>query len=197
MMLLPLFIIFLLIVTFGRLQSSKKDMLSERQFWQNENSANGTRKKDISNLNYVNFSQVTLPFALFSDDLLTQCEQQIMNLKDKKSLNLTGISNTQLKLQYGAPNLPLLMQYDQNFTLLVRTLNQWGHRLFELSFEKEAEIVLSFAVSAGTDIKATYELLLQLYKASGETAKIENLKSSATQLNSLMKNPILAMLSAP
>lgn len=196
MMLLPLFIIFLLIVTFGRLQSSKKDMLSERQFWQNENSANGTRKKDISNLNYVNFSQVTLPFALFSDDLLTQCEQQIMNLKDKKSLNLTGISNTQLKLQYGAPNLPLLMQYDQNFTLLVRTLNQWGHRLFELSFEKEAEIVLSFAVSAGTDIKATYELLLQLYKASGETAKIENLKSSATQLNSLMKNPILTMLSA-
>ena len=93
------------------------------RFWQRERDANNTRKQDISQLDYVDFSGVTLPFAQFEDTLLKECEQQVLNLKDKKVLNLTGISNTDLKMTYGAANLPLLTQYDQNFTLLVRTLN--------------------------------------------------------------------------
>jgi len=142
----------------------------------------------------VDLTGVTLPFALFSDDFLNQCEAQVLQLKDQKILNLTGISNTELKLNYGAANLPLLTQYDQNFTLLVRTLNSWGHRLQELSHPKEAITVLAFAVSIGSDIKATYQLLAELYQQEGETDKLEALKTSASKLNSLMKEPILSML---
>ena len=186
--------IFVVVVSYKRRKAERKKEKTERDFWDRENTANATRKQDISNLDYVDFASVTLPFALFPDDLLNQCEAQVLKLKDEKILNLTGISNTDLKLAYGAANLPLLTQYDQNFTLLVRTLNTWGHRLFELSHPNEAMQVLEFAVSIGSDIKATYQLLAQLYQQAGEMERLKQLPLSASQLNSLMKEPILSML---
>ena len=187
-------IIFMVVVTYKQHKADKHRKDSENSFWEKENKANRTRKQDISNLDYVDFTNVTLPFALFSDDILEQCEKQVLALKDQKVLNLTGLSNTDLKLAYGAANLPLLSQYDMNFTLLVRTLNTWGHRLYELSHPKEAIAVLAFAVSIGSDIKATYQLLAELYVQEGEASNIESLKVSASGLNSLMKEPILSML---
>lgn len=187
-------IIFVIVVSYKRHKADRSREKTERDFWDRENTANATRKQDISNLDYVDFSSVTLPFALFSDDLLNQCEEQVLKLKDEKVLNLTGISNTDLKLAYGAANLTLLTQYDQNFTLLVRTLNTWGHRLFELSHPKEAIQVLKFSVSIGSDIKATYQLLAELYQQTGEEESLKQLPIFASQLNSLMKEPILAML---
>lgn len=187
-------IIFIVVVSYKRFKANLKNQQAEEKFWNRENAANLTRKQDISQLDYVDFSGVSLPFALFEDDLLKECEKQVLALKEKKILNLTGLSNTDLKLKYGPANLPLLSQYDQNFTLLVRTLNTWGKRLNELSHTQEAICVLAFAASIGSDIKATWSLLAELYAANGDTAKISELKTSAASLNSLMREPILTML---
>ena len=186
--------IFVAVVSYKRKKADRTRKNTERDFWDRENAANATRKQDISNLNYVDFTGVSLPFARFSDDFLHQCEEQILKLKDEKILNLTGITNTDLKLNYGAANLPFLTQCDQNFTLLARTLNSWGQRLFELSHPEEAVQVLEFAVSIESDIKSTYQLLAELYQQQGESGKIEGLQKAASELNSLMKNPILKML---
>lgn len=186
--------IFIVVVSYKRFKANRRNQNAEESFWQRERAANSTRKQDISQLDYVDFSGVTLPFAQFEDALLKECEEQVLTLKDKKVLNLTGISNTDLKMQYGAANLPQLMQYDQNFTLLARTLNTWGQRLHELSHTEEAISVLAFAASIGSDIKATWTLLAELYAAENDLAHIEDLKVSAAKLNSLMKEPILSML---
>lgn len=187
-------LIFIVVVSYKRFKANLKNENAKNAFWNRENAANSTRKQDISQLDYVDFSSVSLPFALFQDELLKECEEQVLKLKDKKILNLTGLSNTDLKLKYGPANLPLLTQYDQNFTLLVRTLNTWGKRLNELSHTQEAICVLAFAASIGSDIKATWALLAELYHANGDTAQIRELKTSAAKLNSLMKDPILTML---
>lgn len=187
-------LIFIVVVSYKRFKANIKNQEAESKFWKRENDANLTRKQDISQLDYVDFSGVSLPFALFEDDLLKECENQVLTLKDKKILNLTGLSNTDLKMKYGPANLPLLTQYDQNFTLLVRTLNTWGKRLHELSHTQEAISVLAFAASIGSDIKATWSLLAELYAANGDTARIQELKNSAAGLNSLMREPILTML---
>lgn len=186
--------IFIAVVSYKRFKADRQNRNAEESFWRRESDANNTRKQDISQLDYVDFSGVTLPFAQFEDALLKECEQQVLTLKDKKILNLTGISNTDLKMEYGAANLPLLTQYDQNFTLLVRTLNTWGQRLHELSHTQEAICVLAFAASIGSDIKATWNLLAELYAANGDTEHIRDLKTSAAKLNSLMREPILSML---
>lgn len=187
-------LIFIVVVSYKRFKANLKNQKAEEKFWKRENDANLTRKQDISQLDYVDFSGVSLPFALFEDSLLKECEEQVLRLKDKKILNLTGLSNTDLKLKYGVANLPLLTQYDQNFTLLVRTLNTWGKQLNELSHTQEAICVLAFAASIGSDIKATWSLLAELYAANGDIAQIQNLKQMASSLNSLMKDPILSML---
>ena len=189
-------LIFMAVVTYKRMKANHINQAAERAFWDREDAANRTRKQDISHLDYVDFSGVTLPFALFKDDLLQQCESQIQTLKEKKILNLTGISNTDLKLKYGPANLTALTQYDQNFTLLARNLNTWGQRLNELSHPKEAICVLAFAVSIGSDIRATWELLAKLYADSGDLAKIRDMKTTAATLNSLTKNSILATLNS-
>ena len=186
--------IFVVVVSYKRRKAYRTRENKERDFWERENAANATRKQDISNLNYVDFTGVSLPFARFSDDFLHQCEEQILKLKDEKILNLTGITNTDLKLKYGAANLTFLTQCDQNFTLLARTLNSWGQRLKELSHTEEAIQVLTFAVSIESDIKNTYQLLAELFLQTGQQEKLKDLKSSASNLNSLMKEPILAML---
>ncbi|MEY8516799.1 hypothetical protein AALC25_07680 [Lachnospiraceae bacterium 29-84] len=188
------FVILLGVFAAKRRKAERHGEDSERAFWERENAANAVRKQDISNLDYVDLSGVTLPFALFPDEYLTQCEREVMDLKEKRILNLTGISNTDLKMQYGAANLTALTQYDQNFTRLVRTLNAWGHRLHELSHTQEAITVLAFAISIGSDIKATYQLLAELYQQEGDFQKIKALIPQARTLNSLMKEPILSML---
>lgn len=187
-------IIFMAVVSYKRFKANRQNQNAEEHFWKRERDANSTRKQDISGLDYVDFTGVSLPFALFDDALLKECEAQVLTLKDKKTLNLTGLSNTDLKMMYGAANLPFLTQCDQNFTLLARTLNTWGKRLHELSHNQEAICVLAFAASIGSDIKATWTLLAELYASTGETAEIQKLKTSAATLNSLMKEPILKML---
>ena len=63
-----------------------------------------------------------------------------------------------------------------------------------LSHTEEAIQVLTFAVSIESDIKNTYQLLAELFLQTGQQEKLKDLKSSASNLNSLMKEPILAML---
>lgn len=189
--------IFLMVLGFISIclrRTERQEKAQWQSFWKKEDKSNLTLPQDISQLNYVDFSGVVLPFAKFQDDELKQYEQQVLELRDQKILNLNGISNTDLKLQYGVSNLGSLTQYDQNFILLVRTLNQWGHRLYELSHPQEAKTVLQFAVSIGSDIKATYELLLRIYQESGEKSGIEDLKHSAEKLITIRKKSILDML---
>lgn len=189
--------IFLMFLGFVSLVLRKNERLDKdkwQSFVKRESAANRALPQDISRLDYVDFSGVTLPFARFNDPKLKEYEEQVLALRSEKILNLNGISNTDLKLQYGVANLGKLMACDQNFILLVRTLNQWGHRLYELEQYDEAKTVLAFAVSIGSDIKATYELLLLLYQKSGETAGIQSLRSSAEKLASIRKDSILALL---
>lgn len=188
-----IFLMFLGFVSLVLRRTKHQDGDKLQDFWKRENASNLALPQDIEHLNYVDFSGTTLPFSLFSDDVLTQCEQQVLELRNQKILNLNGISNTDLKLQYGVSNLSTLTRYDQNFILLVRTLNQWGHRLYELSYHNEAKTVLLFAVSIGSDIKSTYELLLNICLEAGETAAIEELKYSAEKLTSTRKDAILSL----
>lgn len=189
-----LFLIFLGVFNLLRRNAEQRHTNKWQTFWKKESASNLTLPQDISQLNYIDFSGVTLPFSLFEDELLNEYEQQILLLRDEKILNLSGFTNTELKLQYGTSHLGNLIQCDQNFIVLARTLNQWGHRLYELSHIPEAKTVLAFAVSIGSDMKPTYELLLQLYKESGDSSCINDLKRSAEKLNTLRKASILAML---
>ena len=136
---------------------------------------------------YVRAPEYTAPYL----EELAGVEKEICALADSRILNLTGISNTELRLTYGTANLDPLTSYDQNFTTLIRALQKWGTLLASAGRQTDAITVLAYAVSIGSDIAATYALLSRLYKELGEPEKIVELKDSAKKLTTLMKPSIL------
>ena len=122
---------------------------------------------------------------------LAGVESELCMLANAKIVNLNGISNTELRLTYGTANLEPLSLYDQNFTSLIRALQKWGTLLTSAGKPADAVTVLSYSVSIGSDIAGTYALLARLYKENGELDKLNELKSSAEKLTTLMKPSIL------
>ena len=136
---------------------------------------------------YVRSAEYAAPLS----DELANVELELCKLADSRILNLTGISNTELRLTYGTANLDPLTSYDQNFTVLIRALQKWGNLLASANRPDDAITVLSYAVSIGSDIAGTYAVLARLYKTKGEFSRIEELKASAELLTTLMKPSIL------
>ena len=134
------------------IRKNKKDQAAiEQDFWAREREANSTRRKSLDDLDYIRLPMETFPMTLLEDvPKVEDYKQIILTLKDLPIVNFTGISNTELKLRYGAPNIDLLTQYDQNYTLLVRTLQQWAQLLYDAGYLTEACQMLEFAVSTGT-----------------------------------------------
>ena len=129
-----------------------------------------------------------------TDEMIKEYHETLLHLAEEKIVNLTGISNTDLKLEYGVANLPILTHYDQCYTHLVRTLNSFANRLYENGYEKECVPLLEFAVDTGSDISGTYKLLATIYVKNGDKQKLSLLKSKTDSLNSAMKKPIDRML---
>ena len=176
-------------------RNAEKEAIDE--FWEKERQANNTRRKSLDGLNYITIPLDELPINLFNDDnIISEAVQTIVELAKSPIVNLTGISNTDLKLEYGAPNIDLLSLYDGRYTTLARTLQTWGKRLIELGEEPAAKTVLEFAISTETDVSGTYKLLSDIYSKEGNTKGIDNLISVAEKINSPMKDSILKGLKA-
>lgn len=176
-------------------KNKKNQAAIEQDFWAREREANNTRRKSLDDLDYIHLPIEKFPMTLLQDvPKVDDYKQIILALKDLPIVNFTGISNTELKLRYGAPNIDLLTQYDQNYTLLVRTLQQWAQELYDAGFKDEACQMLEFSVSTGSDISNTYRLLCQIYKEQHTPEKIGSLYPIAEVLNSAMQKTIVRIL---
>lgn len=189
------FIVFIIWLTYELAKSRKQEEKLKDSFWARERKANSTRKKPLDDLHYLSLPLKQLPFGIITDDSRVQeYEEILLTLSSQKIVNLTGYSNTDLKLMYGAPNITVLTEYDQNYTLLARTLQQWADALIKRGFVTEAKTVLEFAVSTNTDVSSTYRMLASIYHNAGEDAKIHDLIKRAGELRSLSKNSIVRIL---
>ena len=189
------FIIFIIWLTYELRKSRRKEEKLEKQFWAREREANNTRRKPLDGLSFISIPLNELPLETASDNPQIQEYTDILRtLSAKKIVNLTGYTNTDLKLMYGAPNITELTEYDQNYTLLARTLQQWATTLFELGYSTEAKSILEFAISTDTDVSGSYRLLASIYHSNGEDEKIAALQERAQKLRSLSKNAIVRIL---
>lgn len=196
-MLLPFLAIFIIVTIYIAIRRSSA-MNNEQKLWEDflkrEQEANWTRKQDISNLAYIKLPLDTLPLGKYEDETLQSYETALRDLSTQPICNLNGISNTTLKLTYGAPNLQALSQYDTNYSTLVSLLANYGEKLFELSHLGEAAQVLEYSLSLGSDIGKAYDLLATIYKYEGTPEKINALLETAEKITSIRKNTILRRL---
>lgn len=190
-----IFVVFVVWLQYEIKKHLRYDDKKQKEFWAREKEANSTRKQSLDNLNYITIPLEDFPMNLMcNDELIKEYHNTLQNLSEEKIVNLTGISNTDLKLQYGVANLPALTHYDQCYTYLVRTLQAFAQRLYENGYETECIPILEFAIHTGTDISGTYRLLAEIYVKNGDREKLASLKEQTATLNSAMKKPIDRML---
>ena len=189
------FIIFILLVRHNIRRNRRIEEGNEKAFWDRERKANEVRRKPLDDLVYVKPDMSSFPKDVMADDPeIKECMQLLEELEDQKIVNLTGMTNTDLKLKYGVANLKLLTEYDDRYTLLVQTIQKWADKLWENGYTKEAVPLLEEQVRIHADITSAYRKLAVYYRDNNEPEKIENLKKTAETLNSSSKNVILRSL---
>ena len=199
---MTVFPIFTCVCIFGityniiRIRTSKKDKKNEQSFWAREDQANSTQTMDISDLPYINIPIDYLPIGIMDDPELIECENAIRELADKKILNLSNYSNTDLKLKYGAGNINILSECDDNFNTLAHLIIKWATELDRLGFLDEAITVLEYGINWESDLKVNYVLLGQLYCQRGEYSQVDELIATASKLDCKSKDGIIAALNA-
>lgn len=195
MVLLAVIMIILLTFAFLRSRAIKKEQAAIDGFWDREEQANSTKKKDISQLDYIVIPLDKLPFSNTEDknSPLYEYENTVKDLANQKILNLTGYSNTDLKLMYGSANLDELSLADQNFTTLARTLSKWGDYLLQENKSSEAQAVYEYAVECKSDISSIYINLAKIYKAINPQG-ISQLIEQAKNLKSLLADKLVISL---
>ena len=188
------FIVFGFLFSFSMKRRTKKEKQYVDNFWEREREADSTRRKSLENLDYVAIPLQDLPLDVLGDlPEIEEYHEKLRELSGKKIVNFAGYSNTELKLEYGAPNINLLSEYDRNFEELITLLQEWASLLLQnwgegaqLCPEEErkqaAKKVLAFAVSIGSDITASYEKLVKLYLEYGEQDKLPALKEKAQKI---------------
>ncbi|MBQ8955800.1 MAG: hypothetical protein IJ075_02425, partial [Lachnospiraceae bacterium] len=159
--------------------------------------ANLTPRKDISGLPYIKVPVSELPLDVPTDSEETKERQDIIrSMSDKQVLNLTGITNTDLKLEYGAPNINILSAADGNYTKLVQAIAYLSADYMNSQHLVEARKLLEYGISIGTDSKKNYLMLASIYKEEGQPEKISGLIESAKSIDSLLKDSIISSLEA-
>ncbi len=195
---MPVFLIsFIIFVVWLRYEINKSKKSSDKHhgdFWEREQQSNFSRKADISSLDYIIVPLDELPFVHTQEDDLSRIQEQVKLSSQKKLLNLSSSTNTDLKLKYGTANLSLLSQYDQNYSNFIQNLYKWAKLLYEKGYLAEAEKVLELGITYHSDISGNYTLLANLYKDKNDFDSIGKLIKKAEELNTLMKDSIIKSL---
>ena len=193
----PVFITIVVLCIFFKFFVNRygKNYDPDKSLLEKEALANATPKKNIDNLPYIKVDPSVLPLDVPTDRAETiERQDTIRGMSGKKILNLTGISNTDLKLEYGAPNISFLSSCDGFYTRLVMNLARLAEDYINNGYVNEAKTLLEYGISVGTDVKKNYTLLADIYINEGTPSKIKDLLASAENLNSLSKPGIIAAL---
>lgn len=166
-----------------------------RMFNEKERKANNTLRQPLDDLAFIKVPLESIPMPDPAvNERCAALVTDIVRLSEKKLVNLTGISNTDLKLTYGAANLPILTEYDQDFTSLCKDLYDLGIEYLNADHEEEALTTLNTAVDLGTDISGNYTALAEIYASKGLYVEIQRLINCAGTIRSLTKQSTINKL---
>ena len=172
---LAMMIVFVLFLAYKRRKQTQNQEETNEAFLDRERRANMTRKKDISALDYLDYSTDGLPLDEYADEQLLSYETILKNLCGKRIINLSGYSNTDLKLMYGPANLNTLSEYDENYRILSDTLFAYAERESELGRETASIAVLEYAAKLHIDSSRIYLMLAKLYQKQNTPEKTASL----------------------
>lgn len=182
------------LIKYERRKHSRKTEESNTSFWSREDAANRVRRKDISQLPYIQIPFDELPFIADATGEIKTCQNQLLALKGIPMLNLSSMSNTDLKMEYGVANLPKLSDCDEACNNMYRIIANLGYYLSKEGYHDEAVAFLEFGISAGSDLSRNYYVLADEYMLAHRYDDVSQLIARAEGISTPMKNPIIREL---
>jgi len=187
-------VILLIFIVWLQYEIRKSSRVADKgsdDFWNKEKQSNQSRRKDITSLDYLTINPELLPKANNDDATINSYRDTILLLSNKKILNLTGYTNTELKSLYGVANINLLSDYDNNYSILISILQKWAERLSANGDTSDAILVLEYAVSCNTVVLKSYQLLAELYFKQNTPEKIYPLLQTVSALKLNEKDKLI------
>lgn len=191
---LGLFLAFVIFLAIRYRMNNKKQQETEDSFWAREAMANSVPTTDLDNLPYITIPLDKFPLGFSKDPEITALETELQELADKRLLNLTGKTNTELKEAYGVANLATMQAIGEDFDRLTVILKEYAEGLIAQNQLTDAIRVLEFGVAIGTDISQNYTLLGDCYQALGQTDKIGYLMTQVENRHLLLGPSIIRHL---
>ena len=94
------FIMFILVLQYAIRKARHKNDNADKKFWAREAEANNVRRKSLDDVEYVAIDFDKLPTDVLTDDeVVSDCIKALHELSEEKIINLTGLTNTDLKLK--------------------------------------------------------------------------------------------------
>ncbi len=187
-------VVFVLFLAMKRGKQTRRQENTNEAFLERERQANATRKKDISNLNYLPYTADALLLDEDADEELSQYVKILKDLSGRKMLNLSMYSNTDLKLMYGPANLNELSECDNNYHLLSDTLLNYAERENTLQRYEAAISILEYAMSLRIDSSRIYLMLARLYDEQNTPEKIQDIFHALSSMDDSFTSHVLPKL---
>ncbi len=186
-----LFFIFVISISFHISRLEKNRAKRDADFWAREKAAKKAPGVDLSSVPFIEVPLDTFSFGLLGTEESEITEDALSTLATKPILNLNGMTNTDIRLAYGADNFDYMQAVGENFDELEILLCDYAKLLIEQGHHDAAIPVLSFAVSNGATISAIYTLLGECYDATDAQDELAALITIVEERDLLMKPGIL------
>lgn len=176
LVLLAITLVVIIVLGYYRSKATQSQDNAEKAFWEKELAAGNTRRQDLEKLDYI-----TIPLEQFPLGLNTDAEKELVALSKERIKNFQGLSNTELKLQYGTANLDELSSYESNFIRLQQVVLEYAKELCTADRRADAIHILEFMLQNGGDISGLYLELATLYQQEGCEEKVQHLFTTIDQ----------------
>lgn len=193
---LPIFTIFLLLILALSIRYrmlDKKQSDAQEDYTRREIEANSTIRRDIdlNNLNYITIPMDKFPSESNGNEELSQALTALHALSKQRILNLTKMTNTDLKLEYGRNHLDEMEQIGENYNQLTILLVQIAEILYNNNDYNGAIKILEYGISTGTDVNKNYLLLADCYTILGKSRQLNTLREQVEQSDLTLRTSIL------
>lgn len=176
LVLLAITLVVIIVLGYYRSKVTQSQDNAEKAFWEKELATGNTRRQDLEKLDYI-----TIPLEQFPLGLNTDAEKELVALSKERIKNFQGLSNTELKLQYGTANLDELSSYESNFIRLQQVVLEYAKELCTADRRADAIHILEFMLQNGGDISGLYLELATLYQQEGCEEKVQHLFTTIDQ----------------
>ncbi|MCR5452505.1 MAG: hypothetical protein K6F00_07765 [Lachnospiraceae bacterium] len=180
---LTIFLIGIVILSIKLRSSEKKQEEKMERFWEKEKQAKAAPDKDLSTIQYVVFPVDDFNMGEIFDTDTELIEESLITLSKTRMLNINGMTNTDIRLEYGASNLDEVAEYGENFSKMTMLICDYAKSLMEHDKYEEATKVLEYGMRVGSDISSNYTLLGDCYVKTKDMASFDNLIAEVEKMS--------------